>query len=126
MALDRAIEKFDIKIADRTAPVLSLSGGNQQKLLFAKVLQADPRVVILDEPTRGVDVGTKQHIYRFIADIAAAGKGVIVVSSEMPELIGLCHRVSLMLSGRITGVLEGDSITEDEIVRHATGLKGAA
>ncbi len=126
MALDRAVETFDIKIGDRANPVLSLSGGNQQKLLFAKVLQADPRVVIVDEPTRGVDVGTKQHIYGFIADLAAAGRGVIVVSSEMPELIGVCHRVAVMRAGRITGVLEGDSITEDEIVRHATGLKGAA
>jgi len=126
MALDRAVETFDIKIGDRANPVLSLSGGNQQKLLFAKVLQADPRVVIVDEPTRGVDVGTKQHIYGFIADLAAAGRGVIVVSSEMPELIGVCHRVAVMRAGRIVGVLEGDSITEDEIVRHATGLKGAA
>ena len=125
-ALDRAVETFDIKIGDRANPVLSLSGGNQQKLLFAKVLQADPRVVIVDEPTRGVDVGTKQHIYRFIADIAAAGKGVIVVSSEMPELIGICHRVAVMRAGRIAGVLEGDFITEDEIVRHATGLKETA
>jgi ribose transport system ATP-binding protein len=125
-ALDRATATFELKISDRANPVFSLSGGNQQKLLFAKVLQADPQVVIVDEPTRGVDVGTKQHIYRFIADLAAAGKGVIVVSSEMPELIGVSHRVVVMRAGRVAGVLEGDAIGEEEIVRHATGLKGAA
>jgi ribose transport system ATP-binding protein len=125
-ALDRAVDRFDVRIAERDLPVAALSGGNQQKLLFAKVLEADPEVVIVDEPTRGVDVGTKQHIYRFIAGLAERGKGVIVVSSEMPELIGICHRVVVMRYGHVAGTLTGNEITESEIVRYATGLKGAA
>jgi ribose transport system ATP-binding protein len=125
-ALDRAVDRFDVRITERDLPVAALSGGNQQKLLFAKVLEAEPEVVIVDEPTRGVDIGTKQHIYRFIAGLAERGKGVIVVSSEMPELIGICHRVVVMRYGRVAGTLTGHEITESEIVRYATGLKGAA
>jgi ribose transport system ATP-binding protein len=106
--------------------VEALSGGNQQKLLLAKVMEQRPEVVIFDEPTRGVDIGTRQQIYRFIGDLASSGKGIIMVSSDMPELIGMCHRVVAMRAGRITGVLEGCAITESEVVRYTTGLKGAA
>ncbi len=125
-ALDRAIATYDLHITGRELPITTLSGGNQQKLLFAKVLEAQPTIVIVDEPTRGVDIGTKQHIYGFIAELAAAGKGVIVVSSEMQELIGICHRIAIMRAGRIVGTLAGSEIAEAEIVRYATGLKGAA
>jgi ribose transport system ATP-binding protein len=125
-ALDRAIAAYELRIPDRQMPVISLSGGNQQKLLFAKTLQAEPGIVIIDEPTRGVDIGTKQQIYAVIAGLARAGKGVIVVSSELPELIGLCHRIVVMWQGSITGVLEGAEIREDQIMRYATGLKRAA
>ncbi len=125
-ALDKAIKAFDLRIGSRDMQVGALSGGNQQKLLFAKVMETQPDIVIVDEPTRGVDIGTKQQIYHFIARLAAAGKGVIVVSSEMPELIGLCHRVLVMREGRIAGELAGESLNEEEIVRYATGLKGAA
>ena len=86
----------------------------------------DPQVIVLDEPTRGIDVGTKQQIYQFIHDLAATGKSVVVISSEMQEIIGLCHRVVVMRSGRIAGVLSGDDITEEEIMLYATGVKGAA
>ena len=77
-----------------------MSGGNQQKLLLAKMMLLDPRVVVIDEPTRGVDIGAKQQIYRFIAALAAEGRSVIVISSEMAELIGLCHRIIVMRNGR--------------------------
>jgi ribose transport system ATP-binding protein len=125
-ALDRAVDRFELRLAGRETPITTLSGGNQQKLLFAKVLEAGPTIVIVDEPTRGVDIGTKQHIYRFIADLAAQGKSVIVVSSEMPELIGISHRVVVMRYGHVAGILDNRDITESEIVRYATGLKGAA
>ena len=86
----------------------------------------EPEIIVLDEPTRGIDVGTKQQIYEFIHDLASAGKSVVVISSEMQEIIGLCHRVAVMRAGRITGVLSGESITEEEIMLYATGVKGAA
>ncbi len=124
-ALDRAITEFDIRAGDRGMNVGNLSGGNQQKLLLAKTMLAEPDIVIIDEPTRGIDIGTKQQIYAFIAALAAAGKSVIVVSSELPEVIGLSNRVAVMAEGRIAGVLEGDDINEQTIVRLAIGMAGS-
>ncbi|WP_417695241.1 sugar ABC transporter ATP-binding protein [Roseibium sp.] len=122
-ALERAVRRFDVRARDTSVVVGKLSGGNQQKLLLAKVMECDPRIVIIDEPTRGIDVGTKQQIYHFIAALAAEGVSVVVISSEMPEIIGLCHRVAVMREGQITGVLTGDHINENEIMRYAAGLK---
>ncbi len=121
-ALQRGIRRFDIRTRDPNIRVSQMSGGNQQKLLLAKVMEADPKIVIIDEPTRGIDVGTKQQIYHFIAALAAEGMSVVVISSEMPEIIGICHRVFVMRSGRITGELTGNAISENEIVRFAAGL----
>jgi ribose transport system ATP-binding protein len=121
-ALDRAISEFDIRAGDRTMSAGNLSGGNQQKLLLAKTMLAEPDVVIIDEPTRGIDIGTKQQIYEFISRLAAGGKSVIVVSSELTEVIGLASRVIVMASGRIVGELEGDGVTEGAIVRLAMGM----
>ncbi|WP_299351452.1 sugar ABC transporter ATP-binding protein [uncultured Shimia sp.] len=122
-ALTRAIRRFDIRARDPNVNVGDLSGGNQQKLLLAKVMEVEPRILIIDEPTRGIDVGTKQQIYHFIAAIAAEGVSVVVISSEMPEIIGVSHRVVVMREGQITGILSGDDINEAEIVRYAAGLK---
>ncbi|MCC0034877.1 MAG: sugar ABC transporter ATP-binding protein [Hoeflea sp.] len=122
-ALERGIRRFDIRARNPKARARELSGGNQQKLLLAKIMEADPRIVVIDEPTRGIDVGTKQQIYHFIAALAAEGISVVVISSEMPEIIGICHRVLVMRSGRIAGELTGDAINENEIVRYAAGLK---
>jgi len=122
-ALSRAIRRFDVRAKDRNITVGKLSGGNQQKLLLAKIMECDPQIVIIDEPTRGIDVGTKQQIYHFIAALAAEGVSVVVISSEMPEIIGICHRVVVMREGHITGVLTGDHINENEIMRYAAGLK---
>ncbi|MBD8875236.1 sugar ABC transporter ATP-binding protein [Roseibium polysiphoniae] len=122
-ALERAIRRFDIRVRDRSVPVGALSGGNQQKLLLGKVLEIDPNILIVDEPTRGIDVGTKQQIYNFIAALAAEGKSIVLISSEMPEIIGMSHRVAVMRSGRLTGILQGEEIEEHEIMRYATGLK---
>jgi ribose transport system ATP-binding protein len=104
----------------------NLSGGNQQKLLLAKTMLVEPAIVIIDEPTRGIDIGTKQQIYGFIERLAGAGKSIIVVSSEMAEVIGLCHRVVVMRLGRIMGELDGAAITEEAIVRLQMGLTEAA
>ena len=121
-ALDQAIDEFDIRAGARSMRVGNLSGGNRQKLLLAKVMQSDPMILIVDEPTRGIDIGTKQQIYAFLRKLAAEGHGVVVISSEMQEVIGLSDRVMVMRSGRIAKVLSGDQITEDIIIRHAMGV----
>ncbi len=124
-ALDDAIREFDIRAPGRDIAVGNLSGGNQQKLLVAKTMLAEPDIVIIDEPTRGIDIGTKQQMYGFINRLAEAGRSVIVISSEMAEVIGLASRVVVMRAGRIAGELEGDEVGEDAIVRLAMGLTGA-
>jgi ribose transport system ATP-binding protein len=121
-ALARAVRRFDIRARDPNVLAKDMSGGNQQKLLLAKVMEANPRIVIIDEPTRGIDVGTKQQIYHFIAALAAEGVSIVVISSEMPEVIGISHRVIVMRNGQIAGELTGDAINENEIVRYAAGL----
>ncbi|WP_245296808.1 MULTISPECIES: sugar ABC transporter ATP-binding protein [Rhodomicrobium] len=121
-ALDGAISRFDIRVGRRNLLARQLSGGNQQKLFLAKMMLLEPRIVIIDEPTRGVDIGTKQQIYSFLANLAAQGVAVVVISSEMQELIGLCHRILVMRGGRIAGEVSGDEMTEDEIVFLATGV----
>lgn len=121
-ALTKAIEDFDIRAPSRSVLVGNLSGGNQQKLLIAKIMLAGPEIVIIDEPTRGIDIGTKQQIYEFIHGLSRQGKSIIVISSEMQEVIGLADRVLVMRLGRIAGEVSGDDMTEDKIVRLAMGL----
>ena len=121
-ALTRAAAEFDIRAGAHDMAAGDLSGGNQQKLLLAKTMLAEPEVVIVDEPTRGIDIGTKQQIYAFVAGLAREGRSVIVVSSELSEVIGLSHRVIVMASGRIAGELTGADIAEGPIVRLAMGL----
>ena len=121
-ALDQAIRRFDIRVGDKGILAGQMSGGNQQKLLIAKMLQLDPKLVVIDEPTRGVDIGAKQQIYRFIVALAAEGRSVIVISSEMTELIGVCHRIIVMRNGHIVGEVEGEAMTEHAIVVLATGV----
>ena len=125
-ALDRATADFDIRAPRRNMAAGKLSGGNQQKLLLAKTMLTEPRIVIIDEPTRGIDVGTKRQIYAFIRRLAEEGRSVIVISSEMPEVIGLSDRVLVMREGRVAGIVEGDALTEETIVRLAMGVKEAA
>ena len=101
------VEKLRIKVADIDAPVANLSGGNQQKVAIAKWLETSPRVLILDEPTRGVDVGAKAEIYRLVASLAAGGMACLMISSEFNELLGMCHRIGVMREGELVGVVEG-------------------
>ncbi|CAN7466347.1 sugar ABC transporter ATP-binding protein [Neorhizobium tomejilense] len=121
-ALDKAIRDFDIRTGRKDILAGQLSGGNQQKLLLAKMMLLDPSIVIIDEPTRGIDIGNKEQIYKFIANLAEEGRSIIVVSSEMPELIGICDRILVMRSGRIVGEVTGDHMNENEIVVLATGV----
>ncbi|MFB8342101.1 sugar ABC transporter ATP-binding protein [Brucella cytisi] len=122
-ALDDAIREFDIRTGRKDILAGQLSGGNQQKLLLAKMMMLDPSIVIIDEPTRGIDVGTKEQIYQFIANLADEGKSIIVVSSEMPELIGICDRIVVMREGQVAGEVTGERMTEHDIVVLATGVK---
>jgi ribose transport system ATP-binding protein len=125
VAFQDVIKRFQIKIPERSMPVSRLSGGNQQKVVLAKILANDPEIIIFDEPTRGIDVGTKAQVYHLIAAMAAEGRSCVVISSELLEIIGLCHRVIVMRASRIVASLERDAITEDEIMLYATGLKQA-
>jgi ribose transport system ATP-binding protein len=103
----------------------SLSGGNQQKVLLSRWLETKPRVLMLDEPTRGVDIGAKSEIYRIIDDLAKTDIGVLVISSELPEIIGICDRVLVMREGHIEGEVggpEGREITQENIMAYATGV----
>lgn len=119
IALDE-IERFDIATDSPDTMVIGLSGGNQQKALIARWVRACDRVLILDEPTRGVDVGAKAEIYKIIRQLADAGIGIILISSELPELIGLSDRVIVMREGVISGELNGADLTEQAIMAMAT------
>jgi ribose transport system ATP-binding protein len=120
-ALSQAIRAFDIRAPRRDMPTGNLSGGNQQKLLLAKTMEPDPEIVIIDEPTRGIDVGTKSQIYAFIDRLAREGRSVIVISSDMPEILGLSDRVLVMRQGRKAGEIEAGEISETAIVRLVMG-----
>lgn len=120
-ALQEAVTAFGIRTGSLDLRASSLSGGNQQKLALAKVLHPKPRVVVLDEPTRGVDIGAKRDIYFLIQRLAAEGHAVVVVSSELVELIGLCHRVAVMRAGRLQVVLPAEGLSEETLIAHATG-----
>lgn len=100
--------------------VKDLSGGNQQKVLFGRWLLTEPEILLLDEPTRGIDVGAKYEIYSIVADLAKQGKSIIMVSSEMPELLGMSDRIMVMCEGRLSGFLDGKSATQEKIMRLAT------
>jgi ribose transport system ATP-binding protein len=118
--LDKAIADFGIRVRDPDCAARSLSGGNQQKLALAKYLHSDPRVIVLDEPTRGVDVGAKRDIYALIHRLAREGRAVVVISSELIELIGLAHRVAVLHGGRLQAVLGPDQLNEENLIAYAT------
>lgn len=117
------IQQLDIKTSGLMQPVGNLSGGNQQKVVLAKWLSIAPDLLLLDEPTQGIDVGAKAEIYQLINQLARQGMGVIVVSSDLVEIINLSNRILVMREGEIAGELEGDAITEDQIMMYAMGVK---
>lgn len=118
--ITRYCDRMKVKTPDYETTIESLSGGNQQKVLLAKWMVADPDVFIVDEPTRGIDVGAKYEIYKLITEVAKEGKAVIMVSSELPELIGMCDRVYVMAKGKIQGELQRDQLTQESIMSLAT------
>jgi len=117
-----AAEDFRRRMNTKTPSILqavgNLSGGNQQKVVLSKWLFSDPKILILDEPTRGIDVGAKHEIYTLINELAAQGMACVLISSEMPEIIGMSDRIYVMSEGRITACLEGKSATQEDIMRH--------
>lgn len=117
---DWGIAAMKTKTPSRAVKIRSLSGGNQQKVILARWLLTKPSFLLLDEPTRGIDVGAKYEIYQLITQLAADGKSVIMVSSEMPELLGVCHRIIVMSAGRIAGELDASTATQEEIMTLAT------
>jgi len=105
-----------------TMDVATLSGGNQQKVLFGKWMAGEPRVVILDEPTRGVDIGAKRQIYDLVVRLAGSGAGILLISSELEEVMGLCHRVYLIRQGLIIEEVEPHATTVEDVLYRLFGL----
>ncbi len=114
------VQKLKIKVFSLKQLCSSLSGGNQQKVLLAKYLTLEPKVLIVDEPTRGIDVGVRLDIYKMLRELAMEGIGIIVVSSDLTEIIGLCDRVIVMAEGKITGSLEKEELDENKIMKYAS------
>jgi ABC-type sugar transport system ATPase subunit len=116
-------EKLRIKNAGINVPALSLSGGNQQKVVISKWLVGSPDIVIMDDPTRGIDVGAKRDIYLLMGELAEAKKAIIMISSEMPELIGLCDRIMVLSEGKMTRIFSGPEYSQEEIMWCASGME---
>jgi ribose transport system ATP-binding protein len=131
-ARDRANKAFtalDIRAANVGVSAGGLSGGNQQKVLLSRLLATTPKILILDEPTRGVDVGAKSEIYSIIDNLAKSGTAILVISSDLPEIIGICDRVMVMRAGRIAGEIERTAtspLNQEDIMALATGMEQAA
>ncbi|MCD6577438.1 MAG: sugar ABC transporter ATP-binding protein [Anaerolineaceae bacterium] len=122
-AVEAHINKLNIRTLSRKSMVHSLSGGNQQKVVLAKWLLTDPDIIILDEPTRGIDVGAKRDIYLLIGKLAKIGKAVLIISSEIPEIMGLSDRIIVLADGRLTGKLSRDQFTQEDIMRFASKIE---
>ena len=118
-------ERLDLRAASLDTPLGNLSGGNQQKVVIAKWLATQPKVIILDEPTKGIDIGSKAAVHEFMTELAAQGLAVIMVSSEIPEILGMSDRVIVMREGRMVAELSGQDMTPEILVRHAAGINEA-
>jgi ribose transport system ATP-binding protein len=123
---EKRAEELDIRAPSLRTPVQTLSGGNQQKVVVAKWLETDARVLFFDEPARGIDVGTKAELFKLIGELAADGRGIVLISSYLPELINMCDRVLVLRDGQIAGELSRDELSEERIAELATGVKEAA
>jgi len=118
---DDYVSKIQVKTPSLSQRVENLSGGNQQKVLVARWLMTDPDILFLDEPTRGIDVGTKAEIHRLITNLAGEGKSIVMISSELPEVMGMSDRIMVMHQGKVTGILENSkSLTQEELMAYAT------
>ena len=121
-AIQGMVEKLKIKIGSVDDPVATLSGGNQQKVVIGKWLMTAPRIILLNDPTRGIDVGTKQELYQLLRDLAAEGAAILFYTTDYDELIGCCDRVLILYDGGITSELQGDAINETNIVASALNI----
>ncbi len=117
-------ERFDLRAAALSVPVGTLSGGNQQKVVIGKWLATHPKVIILDEPTKGIDIGSKAAVHEFISELAAEGLSIIMISSELPEIIGMSDRVMVMREGLVEGIFDRADLDAEVLVRAATGNAG--
>ncbi|KQV81411.1 sugar ABC transporter ATP-binding protein [Rhizobium sp. Root1220] len=117
--------RLGVRMGGIDMPVSSLSGGNQQKVAIAKQLAVNPKVILMDEPTRGIDVGAKSEIHRLLRDLARSGIGIVVITSELPELLGLCDRAIVIRDGTVAGNVEGEAMTEESVMRLASGIGGS-
>ena len=115
-----SIDAMHTKTPSQKTKIRTLSGGNQQKVILGRWLLTEPEILLLDEPTRGIDVGAKFEIYQLITDLAQRGKAVIMVSSEMPELLGICDRILVLSGGRISGEVDAKNTSQEEIMTLAT------
>ena len=122
MSAEAWVKRLDTRVGDLRTPVRLLSGGNQQKVSLAKQLDGQPSVIILDEPTRGVDVGAKHELYCLIQELAHQGLACLVISSELPEIRGLCHRILVMRDQAIVADLPIAEATEEVIMQWAAGV----
>jgi ribose transport system ATP-binding protein len=124
---DDVVRRLSVRCAGIDQLVSTLSGGNQQKIVIGKWLATEPRILLLDEPTRGIDVGAKQEIYQLIFELAEQGLGIVVVSSEMPELLLLSDRVLVMCEGHQTGLISREAATQETVMRLAApGMASAS
>ena len=121
---EQYVEMLSIKTPSIQQKAQNLSGGNQQKVVIAKWLTADTDILIFDEPTRGIDVGAKSEIYKLLNDLARQGKSIIMISSELPEILRMSHRIIVMCEGRITGELTAAEATQEKIMQYATQRGG--
>jgi ribose transport system ATP-binding protein len=118
------VNALSIKTPSLEQKVKFLSGGNQQKVIIGKWLTADTSILIFDEPTRGIDVGAKSEIYKLLNELTDQGKSIIMISSELPEILRMSHRVVVMCEGRVTGTLTADEIDQESIMQLATMRNG--
>lgn len=125
-AVDNVCKDLDVRMAGTDTLIKNLSGGNQQKVLVGRWLLSDCDILILDEPTRGVDVGAKYEIYKIMRDLAKKGKAIIMVSSEMPELLGMSDKIMIMCEGKLSGILDKKEATQVEVMKYATRFSNKA
>jgi ribose transport system ATP-binding protein len=118
---NKCIEQYNIQTPSINQEIQYLSGGNQQKVVLAKWINTNPKLIIMDEPTRGIDVGAKVEIYNLMRQLAKKGTAIVMISSELPEIIGMSDRIAVMHEGKITGELLPDEATEESILTMATG-----
>jgi len=115
------VDRLDIRTPSLQQDVMYLSGGNQQKTVVAKWLALQPRVLIMDEPTRGIDVGAKTEVHSLMSQLAQEGVGIIMISSELPEILAMSDRILVMSEGRITAILDREEATQEKIMTYASG-----